>query len=63
MKHADGANQVEKCAVKQENRKSSLRSRKYFIDEQDLFFDDSYKDGEKEKWGDFGFECGELVNE
>ena len=41
----------------------SFKSRKHFTDEQDLFFEDNYKEGERERWGSFKFEYSELVNE
>lgn len=62
MKHCEESRH-EDDSEKQVMRKLSARSRKYFVDEQDLFFDDNYKDTDKERWGEFGFECGELVNE
>lgn len=45
------------------DRKSSIKSKKHFIDERDLFFDDSYKDGGKDLYSELVVDYGDSSNE
>lgn len=63
LKHTDDLLDSSSESRKQENKEPTLKSKRFFVDEQDLFFDDNYKEGEKGHWPEFGFESGDLVNE